>query len=522
MPKTPTQSKSPEQISKSKPQLSNVEFYEETVKGGQEASPLEIIRHSQRREGITPKTAESKDIDTKDTRDTEVTKPKTGKTDIEDVGKPLVTETKDTDLSPLEQKAMQGLQDTQDFYETQIDTYSQRMDNLRDTMATQNQALIDNIKNTYARRKQQMRQINKARVGNVRTAQIRSGRARYAPTLSEGAIGSEEREGLQRITDLDNKMNSAINQARMAATKQDYKMLNQTMNNLTKMHENQTENLLQQLQLARDSEDRALEKAKDELEIKEMGMEIKETKAANAATSALPQLTQDPEKNKDLIQKTADQYGVDYEQVASQVLELQQEQQKMLFERGEDIFDIAKQLPEGDTYIMPDGTVVEGVKEEDPDIVSVTKTIGNNKFRFEYKRDPDTGKLKQLGQPINLGARWKPTGDGDGDRAGISELESIAEDEREAIVRGKTNFTEAFDRIRAIADDKNLNVTNDDINTILGGEIPYEEETGIFKVEEATGLADPEAVYRRRRQLYKQGVFEEGGEMENEFEKQFR
>lgn len=234
---------------------------------------------------------------------------------------PVVKPPVQTDTEKLQQEAQQGEADYRKTLENEIVTTQARFDALNEATKKQNENLINSIKATYANRISQMELINKGATGAVTTAQLRSGRARYAPELATGAISAEERAGIQRISELDAEMNSLINQAQMAATDKEFERLNSQMSKISELRSQQRESLQNQLKMAQDFEDRAIKKSQDALAMQKTQQEILETNL-DLYSSAL--LGYDEEGNittadEDQINAYAEQLGVPPELVKSRM-----------------------------------------------------------------------------------------------------------------------------------------------------------------------------------------------------------
>jgi hypothetical protein len=319
-----------------------------------------------------------------------------------------------TGMSNLQQQAMQSLQNQSDFFKTQAESYITQMDQMKAAQTAANKNLINSIQTSYNNKIKQMSTLNQIRQGNVQTAQFRSGRARYAPTLAEGAVSAEESAGLSRIAGLESQKNSLIGQAKNAAIANDYKMLNDKMNMLGKLQGQQTKALQDQLKMSQDFEKQTMDKAKFMMDMQAKQFTLEQETAEGIATSLYNQFGDDIDENNAVLQEAASQYGLDPNMLASTVEQYAKEEEEFKLAYGKELMNIAGDIPEGSMYTIPGtGITVEGTKE--PDTVDVTKTIGNTEYKIRYAVGED-GLTEQF--KIELGPRWKGGGGGGGIGAG--------------------------------------------------------------------------------------------------------
>ena len=116
--------------------------------------------------------------------------------------------------------------------ELQLQQQNAQLDALKETFDQQTQGVIDNIQQTFQRRKDQTEALNKAVLGSQSVLGVRSGRQRFAPEIQTAVLSKEESDGIQRLTDLDNQEKTLILQAEQANSANDFKILNQKFNNI--------------------------------------------------------------------------------------------------------------------------------------------------------------------------------------------------------------------------------------------------------------------------------------------------
>ncbi len=139
---------------------------------------------------------------------------------------------------------------------SQLDTLKTRMDET-------NAAIIESIEARYAARREQIKDINKRQLGALTTAGFRSGRARFAQEIQAGILGTEEREGIQRLAELDAEELSLIAQARQAHDAQDFKLLSERINLLEQKRAEKTKTTQQLFENALALDRAALQKAEE-------------------------------------------------------------------------------------------------------------------------------------------------------------------------------------------------------------------------------------------------------------------
>jgi len=113
--------------------------------------------------------------------------------------------------------------------EADFQSASQQLDAIKSRADEQNRLLIDNIKARFETRVSDMKQVNAARLGNLTTIGFRTGRARFTPDIQGGLLSNEEREGISRISSLENERDQLIIEATNAAEEANYEYFNNRM-----------------------------------------------------------------------------------------------------------------------------------------------------------------------------------------------------------------------------------------------------------------------------------------------------
>lgn len=117
-------------------------------------------------------------------------------------------------------------------------------------------------------------------------------------------------------------------------------------------------------------------------------------------------LTGDLEKDQKLIDDAAKQYGIDPNALITSLQEVENEESKFKFEQATKYFNLSKQITEGETKQFGDITI-EGSKKEEPDIMYLTKTVGNNQVKIGYDMS-DIHNVKEFDR-WDLGPKYKPS-----------------------------------------------------------------------------------------------------------------
>ena len=99
---------------------------------------------------------------------------------------------------------------------TDLDIYKNKLINFDVSNDPALQSLLANITSEWDTRIKQQEQINKAREGAISTLGTRLGTSRYAPLVATGILGAEEKSSIDKISDLQNKKNMALAEAKSA------------------------------------------------------------------------------------------------------------------------------------------------------------------------------------------------------------------------------------------------------------------------------------------------------------------
>lgn len=196
------------------------------------------------------------------------------------------------------------------------------LDAIRSQMNQANQALIQSIQTQYATRKTQMEQANKQSLETLRVLGFKSGRAEYAPEIQTSILSSEERQGIQRLAELDSEEKSLIAQAQLAASKQDYEMLTKKMDLVQKARKDQVDQVNKLRELAIEEEKNAAAKIKASQDAQKQQIEtLEKGRTAYAKALVNSPYADDP----DFVAHIADLYGDSPELLMGEVNALAQD-----------------------------------------------------------------------------------------------------------------------------------------------------------------------------------------------------
>ena len=244
------------------------------------------------------------------------------------------TETTPKEETPLDvgEETDDGFDDTRDAIEQgNIDIDAELVEiesmlNLRaEALDTANSALIDSIKQTYERRRNELRKINEATLAGLTTLGIRAGRQRYAGEIQSGILSSEERAGVQRITELDNEELALIAQANAANDEKQFAILETSMNKLQEARREKLDLIRDLNTLALQEETNARDRMRFNMETDEFDRARSSDIAETIASDVLNNLTGDTELDNQSLQDIADAKDIDVDVLRSTLIDLQSE-----------------------------------------------------------------------------------------------------------------------------------------------------------------------------------------------------
>jgi hypothetical protein len=128
---------------------------------------------------------------------------------VDDSKQPTTTEpTTKIEVPTAESPELQGIYNeiTADY-----DANVSLLDQMKTTTESRANQRIDSIKAVYEKRRQQMMVFNQNRLKSLEIIGSRTGRQRYAPEIQSGILSNEEKEGMERIADINRQEYEAIN-----------------------------------------------------------------------------------------------------------------------------------------------------------------------------------------------------------------------------------------------------------------------------------------------------------------------
>ena len=147
------------------------------------------------------------------------------------------------------------------------------------------------------------------------------------------------------------------------------------------------------------------------------------------------------------------------------------------------ILDLQTKLPEGQTFEF-NGATYKSMSDPNKDIQIFNETdkATGKTVIIEYNK-----KTRQV-TVTPTGVKTANPGGGSGNGSDEKEIQKFRNEAADLILKldnGDVNWSSAFDNLRT----KFPQATNETINSILGGGIPYDEKTGTFSTEKAWGRA---------------------------------
>jgi len=243
----------------------------------------------------------------------------------------------------------QALTDTIAQKQTDIDRYNTEFENLTadiEEIDAGNHPMIQDIKDTFARRSEEMKVQNEAIKNQTKIAGLR-GMARYASQTQRGFISNEIKNGMDRLSQLESQKMTAIMEAKRALKsdrKDRWATFNDFMNQATQAYDSKI-NAIKDLHTAlKDDEDRIASQAKADLETQQLKQEIVQT---NLDMYASTMIGYDESGNLALpsqedLQAMADDMGVDVNLLVGTVRDKYQELSKLDQEEQQRELNIAK------------------------------------------------------------------------------------------------------------------------------------------------------------------------------------
>lgn len=215
-------------------------------------------------------------------------------------------------IADMIKTAESGQDPNQIAIDNEVNTFTNALDTYATNLNARTQAMVESIKTSYARRKEEQAQLNKDVTGGTTVAGIRSGRNRYATELQDNIIADQTSQGLKQLADLDAEEQSLILQAQAANDDKQYELLNKRMSAVQDAREKKNQIIQSLYQLQVDADKNALDAAKEARDV----MKFNRTEGEGTAKSIAGTLTDATDKE---IQAAAESYGIDPNVLMTQV-----------------------------------------------------------------------------------------------------------------------------------------------------------------------------------------------------------
>jgi hypothetical protein len=179
------------------------------------------------------------------------------------------------------------------------------------------QSQVNALQQQFAQLLQQQQVANANYTGAVTTLGIRSGTSRYAPQIAQGDIQASINYGLSQVAKINTQASQALSALQQGFADNDFKLINAqyaALQDLMKEKDNSLQEMQQSIKDQLDAQTQKLAQQKSLLD-------IETTTINNVAQSALDDaLKPDGTLDYDKLQQTADDYGVDVNQLYGAVL----------------------------------------------------------------------------------------------------------------------------------------------------------------------------------------------------------
>lgn len=186
------------------------------------------------------------------------------------------------------------------------------LDSALSTADNNTASLISSIQGMFSARIKQQQEINKRYERGVKTAGIVSGSSRYTPELQSGMIAAAEREGLNKIADLQAQEMQLIAQANQANEENRFKLLSERMSVLRDKRKEKQSAIADLYQRVLDEEKLRMDRAKFNMDMQQKGLDFQVDLAEQYAPSLASEISAlPPEEQTDYIVETALGLGVD-------------------------------------------------------------------------------------------------------------------------------------------------------------------------------------------------------------------
>lgn len=204
--------------------------------------------------------------------------------------------------------------------QTNYDNYTSQLQQIANgsfPLTQSQQAQLNALQSQFDALKQQQITANANYTGAVTNLGIRAGRSRYAPEIEQSNIQSAINLGLSKINDINAQAATSIAQLQQGFADNDYKLINAQYSALQDLMKEKDNSLQEMQQSIKDQMDAQAQKLTQQKTL----MDIETSTINNVAQAAFTNaLNDDGSLNFDNIQQTADDYGVDVNQLYSAIL----------------------------------------------------------------------------------------------------------------------------------------------------------------------------------------------------------
>lgn len=263
---------------------------------------------------------------------------------------PKATETPKT----LEQTSLdsytQSLSEQAKFAQSQYDKIQTEFDKYTADITridAENDPMIQSIKDTFARRINEMGQTNEAMLQQTNISGIKTNMSRYASQIQQGFVSKEVTNGMNRISELESQKLNAIELAKQAlksTAKDRWSTFSSYMDTASKAYNDKVSAVKELYTTIRDAETLAEEKKYNDLKMQQLQQEILQKNVDSYASGFV-----DFDENGDILmadkaelEKFAQESGISYEQLVGAVRNKAHELSKLSSEDRLQELQIAK------------------------------------------------------------------------------------------------------------------------------------------------------------------------------------
>lgn len=212
---------------------------------------------------------------------------------------------------PSSDYIMQQLQQNQTQADADSATHQQQLNQILNgtfPLTVDQQAQVADLQSQFAQLRQMQEQANANFVGATTVLGIRSGRSQYAPEIASGQITNAVNQGITKLANLDSQAASAVAKLKQGFLDNDYKIINQSYEDLQTAQKAKTDTLTQIQNTIKNQ----LQATTERLQQQKAQLDIQTAQVSNLAASTLAaSMGIDGTLDLDAIQKIADDNGID-------------------------------------------------------------------------------------------------------------------------------------------------------------------------------------------------------------------